>query len=666
MRELSPGMKLPHRFGRYLLQERIGGGGMASVYRATFSVEGGFEKEVALKVIRGELSEDPAFIRMFLDEARLSGSLGHPNIVQTFDFGQVEGIYYLAMELVRGRTLGAILETLRGNRLRLGTAASLFVAKELARALDYAHRAVGSDGSSLGIVHRDVSPQNVLVSREGHVKLADFGIAKAALRSQVTQPGRVRGKCSYMAPEQARGLEVDARADVFALGAVLWECLVGRRLFDGPSDAAVLLEVIDKDVAAPSRFIQGVPPEVDRAVLRLLERDPQQRPTSAVAYRELSELAFRLARSPEDLDLHHLQQRLASATAAVSQPEIELSTWKSSAEGAFPWAVDPDAETIISDEELALTPPRPLTPDDPTRLFASAERETQTLGGGGRTTEREARRRGRAMVPVAIASALGAVLGIAAMTVWNPWGGATGEGATEKIETSSEVAPEEGRPADAPLRPARAEPAAPEPPAPAEPPAASEPRAEAESPAAPEPPAKAEMPAPAETAAPADPQMEAPPVYGPAASLAGPSEGDDSNSEAGAEAAPRSQRAEPEATPPRRAARPSAPSAPETAAPRKSEAAAPAPAAGILVLTSRLPDVRVRVDERKTETLAPLSPRRFELPPGRRDIAFFRDGADEVCTVSVRLESEQRLAILHDAQGVHALRGLERESLPCR
>lgn len=655
MRDFSPGLRLPHRFGRYLLQEKVGGGGMATVYRATFSVEGGFEKEVALKVIRGELSEDPQFIRMFLDEARLSGSLSHPNVVQTFDFGQVDGIYYLAMELVRGRTLAAILEALRDNRLRLGTAASLFVAKELARALDYAHRAVGADGRSLGIVHRDVSPQNVLVSREGHVKLADFGIAKAALRSQVTQPGRVRGKCSYMAPEQAKGLEVDARADVFALGAVLWECLVGRRLFDGPTDAAVLLEVIEKDIPPPSRFVQGLPPEVNRTVLRLLERDPQSRPSSGTAYRELADLAFRLARSPEDLDLHHLQQRLASATAAVSQP-IELSTWKSSGEGDYPWTVDPDAETIVSDEEIFLQPTRPLTPDVPTQIHSSAERETQTLAGEGTrlpTTEGEATRWGRAMVPVAIASALGAVLGIAAMTVWNPWAGPRGSIHGEKFETS--------RPENENIETVvRAFEPAPErvPDPEVKPESVPQPEAKME----PEPVAEFAIEQPSSAA-------ETPPPSRPEDVIAHASELDVSNSEPPTARPQRTPAAKPsptveEKSPPTSGKRKPPPSRSQPLAAASPAKPAPPPVTGTLVLSTRLPEVRVRIDGRQRETLSPLSPRSLELPTGLRELHFSHPEIE--CSVSVRLDSEERLALLLDAQGVHALRGLERERLPCR
>jgi len=339
------GPLLPARFGRFTLLERIGGGGMATVYRASLSSLGGFEKEVAVKVIRVELAEDPQFTQMFLDEARLSARLNHANIVQTFDFGQEENVHFLAMELVRGRTLAALLKVCRAKGTRLGIGPSLRVAAELARALDYAHRLVDLDGKSLGIVHRDVSPQNVLVSREGEVKLADFGIAKAVMRSHVTQPGRVRGKCAYMAPEQIRGKELDGRADVFALGVILWESLSGRSLFDGASDAAVLHQVLEKEILPPSWFAREVPAEVDALVMRLLSRDVEDRPDSGQASRSLADLIWRVVRSESDIDLAELQRRLSSGTAvyepaaALASPQVAEGRGRGGQSGARPQSV---------------------------------------------------------------------------------------------------------------------------------------------------------------------------------------------------------------------------------------------------------------------------------------------------------------------------------------
>lgn len=290
---------------------------MASVYRSALSVDGGFEKEVAVKVIRSELASDPVFTEMFQDEARISARLTHANLVHTFDFGQVGGTFFLAMEYVRGRTLANLLRTCLTLGKPLGIPLSIHVVAEVARGLGFAHRLEGSDGSPLGLVHRDVSPQNVLISREGEVKLADFGIAKAAERTHVTQPGKVRGKCAYMAPEQARGLGVDARTDVFALGILLWECLARRPLFDGPSDGAVLLQVIQKDATPPSRFDPDVPPELDELVLGMLSRDPGGRPANGdEVARELAALNLRLVQSLEQIDLAGFLRRLSTGTAA--------------------------------------------------------------------------------------------------------------------------------------------------------------------------------------------------------------------------------------------------------------------------------------------------------------------------------------------------------------
>jgi tRNA A-37 threonylcarbamoyl transferase component Bud32 len=325
------GPVLPCAFGRYTLVERVGAGGMATVYRALLGGEGGFEKEVAVKVVREELASEPQFRTLFLDEARLSARLAHANLVQTFDFGQVDGIWFLAMEYVRGRTLANLLRALRTRNLWPGPVKSLHLAAEVAKGLGHAHRLAAPDGRPLGLVHRDVSPQNVLVSTEGEVKLGDFGIAKAALSSHVTQPGKVRGKCAYMAPEQARGRAVDARADVFALGVVLWECLTGTALFDGGSDAEILLQVLQKDVVAPSRIRPGVPPEVDALVLRMLARDPDVRPTNGdQAARELAALELRFATCPADFDLRELERALRSGTA------VQLPA----APGSFELAVD--------------------------------------------------------------------------------------------------------------------------------------------------------------------------------------------------------------------------------------------------------------------------------------------------------------------------------------
>lgn len=310
---------------------------MAEVYRAEVAGPEGFVKEVALKVVRGDHAEGSDFVRMFIQEARLASRLAHANIVHVFDFARIEGRYCIAMEFVHGRTLGAVVERCRQRGARLGVPRAVFVAAEVAKALAYAHRPPEAGGVA-GLVHRDVSPHNVLISFEGEVKLADFGIARAMNAAGLTDPGTVKGKLSYMAPEQARGERVDARADLFSLGVVLWELLAGRRLFARDADAATMAAVLSGDpISPPSAWNEEVPPDLDAAVMGLLERDAERRTRTADELGSaLGAVLLRLARSPEDLALGPLMRRLwpeeatppsarAGEPTAVRPPEPPLS-----------------------------------------------------------------------------------------------------------------------------------------------------------------------------------------------------------------------------------------------------------------------------------------------------------------------------------------------------
>ena len=269
-------------------------------------------KEVALKLVRGEHEAQGEFVRMFIEEARLASRLGHANVVQVFEFDEVDGRYYIAMELVRGRHLGRVVERARERGVRLGLPRAVHVGAEVAKGLAYAHR-LAEGGRPLGLVHRDVSPHNVLVSFEGEVKLADFGIARAMGRAGLTAPGTLKGKPAYMAPEQARGEAVDARADVFSLGVVLWELCAGRRLFARDSDAATLAAVLGRaTVSPPSAWNEEVPPELDRAILaraRARSRRGARRRRRSSRPRSRGVL-LRITRSPEDVDLRALMHRL--------------------------------------------------------------------------------------------------------------------------------------------------------------------------------------------------------------------------------------------------------------------------------------------------------------------------------------------------------------------
>jgi len=270
----------PIQFGKYTLFERIGRGGMADVFKGRVQGPAGFERIFVVKRILPHLSDDPAFNKMFVGEAKMSARLNHPNIVQVFELGSVESEYFISMEYVRGRDLA---ETMRTLWARVGPPRPelvSYVGREMCRALDYAHHLTDEKGKQLGMIHRDVSPSNVMLSFEGAVKLLDFGIAKALGGDggeEGTQKGTLKGKFAYMAPEQTRGADVDHRIDVFATGIVLHEVLTGRRLFKGENDLQTVEKVRQCEVPPPSLQNPLCPPELDAIVMQALARDPDHR-----------------------------------------------------------------------------------------------------------------------------------------------------------------------------------------------------------------------------------------------------------------------------------------------------------------------------------------------------------------------------------------------------
>ncbi len=270
-------MKKPTLFGKYLLLERINVGGMAEVFTAkAFGVEG-FERILAIKKILPTMAEDEEFITMFIDEARISVQLNHANVVHIHELGKHEDTYFIAMEYVAGRDLRTLLERYRRRKEIMPTAQAVFIASKLCEGLDYAHRKKDARGQDLCIIHRDVSPQNILVSYEGEVKIIDFGIAKAANRSQKTQAGILKGKFGYMSPEQVRGLQIDRRSDIFAVGVILYEMLTGEKLFVGESDFSTLEKVRNAEVPLPRQFNPNIPAGLEKVLLKALTREPEER-----------------------------------------------------------------------------------------------------------------------------------------------------------------------------------------------------------------------------------------------------------------------------------------------------------------------------------------------------------------------------------------------------
>jgi serine/threonine-protein kinase len=268
---------------RYRLIERIGSGGMAEVFRAVAEGPEGFERTFVVKRILPRLASSREFVRMFVDEAKISARLNHPNIVQVFEFAASGDFFFLAMEHVDGRDLGTVIKALADRHLAPPPNFAAEVARQCCLGLEHAHRLAGPDGKPLGIVHRDVTPSNIMISFDGTVKLLDFGIARAIqeLRTTETQAGMMKGKMSYIAPEQVLKGEVDARSDVFSLGVVLHEALTARRLFLGENDLHTLKMILEAPIPPPSRQNPAVKRSLDRIVMRALRRDPQERYASA-------------------------------------------------------------------------------------------------------------------------------------------------------------------------------------------------------------------------------------------------------------------------------------------------------------------------------------------------------------------------------------------------
>ncbi|HEU5059749.1 MAG TPA: serine/threonine-protein kinase [Kofleriaceae bacterium] len=276
------------QFAGYELEDRLGAGGMAEVFRARRAtgpaVELGVQKEVAIKRMHAGFSSDPRFVEMFVEEARLVARLHHPNIITLHDVGVDRGQLYLAMELVDGLSLSKVNRALarRGERMPVAVAAEIGI--QVADALAHAHGLTDEAGRPLELVHRDVSPQNILVDRTGVVKLADFGIARTAERVSRTATGVLKGKVPYVAPEQIKAEPYDHRADLYALGVVLFELATGRTPFDAPSEAAVIYQIVDGRAALP--LLDGTAPILAATVRACLSLDPAARPPSAVAMRQ--------------------------------------------------------------------------------------------------------------------------------------------------------------------------------------------------------------------------------------------------------------------------------------------------------------------------------------------------------------------------------------------
>src|SRR5688572_9732770 len=289
---------------RYRVIERIAAGGMAEVYRAESAGLEGFKKTVAIKRVLPHLSKKKKFIGMFLDEARLSATLSHSNCVQVFDIGVGDETYFIVMEFVDGANLKALIEHRKQLGQRLPIEVACMITLKICEGLSYAHEARDHLGQSLGVVHRDVSPPNVLITRYGEVKVVDFGLAKANSQLEDSEPGIIKGKFSYLSPEAALGESVDHRTDIFATGIILWEMLTSRRLFLGETDLGTVRQVQAARVPPLAQYVRDVPATLEHIMTQALARDPRARYQTARDFgRDLNRILFQMGRPVSSFDI---------------------------------------------------------------------------------------------------------------------------------------------------------------------------------------------------------------------------------------------------------------------------------------------------------------------------------------------------------------------------
>ena len=278
--KISQDIKNMQRIGPYLLQKKVARGGMAELFLADYVRQDGFRKKVAVKRILPHLAGNKDFIKMFTREARLAALLQHPNIVQIFDYGKIGNAYFIAMEYIDGKNLGEILTAMNQG---LTVEQAVFIILQICKGLDYSHTKQDEKGKAFNIVHRDISPQNMLISYQGEVKISDFGISKAQSEPSLTQAGVVKGKLAYLAPEQTLGESIDQRVDIYALGLVFYETLSGKRVYNFSSDVEAIRMIPKKDIDPLTKSMPDLPEELNRIVMKCLEKDKDRRYQNASA-----------------------------------------------------------------------------------------------------------------------------------------------------------------------------------------------------------------------------------------------------------------------------------------------------------------------------------------------------------------------------------------------
>jgi serine/threonine-protein kinase len=292
---------------RYRVIDRLAAGGMAEVFVAESAGIEGFKKTVAIKRVLPHLSEKKRFIAMFLDEARLSAHLSHSNVVQVFDIGVGDNTYFIVMEFVDGSDLKAAIKHVRDQGRPFPVEQAVYICQKMCEGLAYAHEATNENNEPLAVVHRDVSPPNVLLSKHGEIKIVDFGLAKASTQLEKSEAGIIKGKFSYLAPEAAHGNEVDARADIFAVGIILWEMLAGRRLFQGKTDYETVKQIQAAAVPPITKVCREADQHLESILKRALHRDREERYASARALgSDLTRYLYKLGKPVSSFDIAEL------------------------------------------------------------------------------------------------------------------------------------------------------------------------------------------------------------------------------------------------------------------------------------------------------------------------------------------------------------------------
>jgi serine/threonine protein kinase len=353
--------EMPKQLGKFAIKERLASGGMGDIFLATMGGAEGFEREVVLKVLHPHLARDEAFAKALVDEAKITVLLHHPNIVQVYNLERSGDLLFCVMEFVPGMALSAIQKAYRKKGATIPVPMTLYIAIEALDGLAYAHDLRDRKGEPLGIVHRDISPHNIMVTQDGWVKIIDFGIAKAASRITQTRPGTVKGKFAYMAPEQFTG-KPDHRADVFAMGVVLWECLSGVRLFHSQTDVDTLQKVLYLDPPPIGKSRLDVDPKLDTVLERALAKDPEKRFQHAREFRDaLLEVAAPATRAQlrekvdiEARQLAHLPDQEPSETGAEATPALPSGEMHDAATRAE--TASPAVPTVPTDRAPARPP----------------------------------------------------------------------------------------------------------------------------------------------------------------------------------------------------------------------------------------------------------------------------------------------------------------------